>query len=346
MSEACRLIGLVVWIGVSITVGVEVSTAIAGPPAEAGEGEQDAIAMADSNGESGRLTAHFNREGVEIREAGSPVLFYQRRPKSLDGKWRRTGYVHPVYDLEGRVITEDFPEDHRHHRGIFWAWHQVWVGETRLGDPWVCERFEWDVKSIRVTSPASPLILESQLHWTSPDWVNEQGEMIPVVAETVQMRVHAASEHSRSIDFDLTLRALVDDVRIGGSEDVKGYGGFSPRIQMSPAREFRDRSGLIEPTKEAVMAGPWVDLSNEVNGIAILSHPGNSTPAGDPQAAEFPWILRRSRSMQNAVYPGRIPVPLELGTVKSLKYRLVVHDGERTPEELERCFADFANSSR
>ena len=164
--------------------------------------------------------------------------------------------------------------------------------------------------------------------------------------------VFSISEPAIRLDRKSEMYQWVQDVKtetkknVGGSEDVKGYGGFSPRIQMSPAREFRDRSGLIEPTKEAVMAGPWVDLSNEVNGIAIMSHPGNSTPAGDPQAAEFPWILRRSRSMQNAVYPGRIPVRLELGTVKSLKYRLVVHDGERTPEELERCFADFANSSR
>ena len=29
------------------------------------------------------------------------------------------------------------PADHRHQRGLFWAWHQVWIGEERIGDPWL-----------------------------------------------------------------------------------------------------------------------------------------------------------------------------------------------------------------
>ena len=34
---------------------------------------------------------------------------------------------------DGQVLTEDFPADHLHHRGIFWAWHQVYVGEKAMG---------------------------------------------------------------------------------------------------------------------------------------------------------------------------------------------------------------------
>ncbi len=51
-------------------------------------------------------------EGIEISEKDKRILFYQQRPKSLDGKYKRTGYVHPLYSLNENVLTEDFPEDH------------------------------------------------------------------------------------------------------------------------------------------------------------------------------------------------------------------------------------------
>src|SRR5688572_21483736 len=64
-------------------------------------------------------------EGFEILQQGKKVLFYQQQPKSLGGKYERAGYVHPLYSLKGEILTEDFPDDHPFHHGIFWAWHQI-----------------------------------------------------------------------------------------------------------------------------------------------------------------------------------------------------------------------------
>ncbi|MGI9474303.1 MAG: DUF6807 family protein [Rubripirellula sp.] len=285
------------------------------------------------------LTAEQSGDGVLVREHDRPVLFYQRSPKSLNGKWRRSGYLHPVHDLEGRVITEDFPEDHRHHRGIFWAWHQVWVGDQRIGDPWLCQDFDWEVQSISTNASATPLIIDAHVHWKSKQWTDSAGESLPIVDERTRIIVHRQSEHSRCIDFDISLLAVAENVRIGGSEDEKGYGGFSPRIQMTPAREFRFPSETVKPIKTAVRGGPWVDMSNEQNGIAIMSHPENpSLDTGQP------WILRKGRSMQNAVYPGRDPVTLDKDVPTRLRYRLVIHDGVRSGTELQKLYDEYVVS--
>jgi hypothetical protein len=74
-------------------------------------------------------------QGFAITEGKAKVMFYQREHKSLNGKYSRANYIHPLYGLDGEVLTEDFPADHLHHRGIFWAWHQVWLGDKRVGDP-------------------------------------------------------------------------------------------------------------------------------------------------------------------------------------------------------------------
>ena len=91
----------------------------------------------------GRVDVKADADGLMVSENGKPVLYYQRKTKSLDGEFARAHYIHPLYDLDGRAITEDFPADHRHHRGVFWAWHQVWVGDRKIGDPWTTKDFAW-----------------------------------------------------------------------------------------------------------------------------------------------------------------------------------------------------------
>ena len=89
-------------------------------------------------------------QGWQFLEDGQPVMFYQTVPKDLDGKYARADYVHPLMGLDGQVLTEDFPEDHFHHRGIFWTWHQLLVKGQSMGDAWICQDFIWDVHDVRV----------------------------------------------------------------------------------------------------------------------------------------------------------------------------------------------------
>src|ERR671921_135578 len=74
------------------------------------------------------FTWHDAGGRLELRENTQPVMTYnygmQLRNGAPDVK-RRSGYVHPVWAPNGAVVTEDFPKDHWHHRGIFWAWPYV-----------------------------------------------------------------------------------------------------------------------------------------------------------------------------------------------------------------------------
>ncbi len=280
-----------------------------------------------------------NDQGVAVAEGGRPVLFYQRAPKSLDGRYERAGYVHPLYDLDGNVLSEDFPEDHRHHRGVFWAWHQVWVGQQRVGDPWSIRDFTWDVRTVSAETSGEAVTLNAEVLWRSPLWRDEQGEAIALVRETTRIRVHPAASDARKLDFQIELRALVDELRLGGSEDDKGYGGFSVRVRLPPDIQFRAETGLVEPRTESIAAGPWLEMTGtfagqQPGGVTILCHP--SLP-GFPQ----PWILRRSRSMQNAAWPGREAVPLPLDSPLVLRYRLILHRGSATPAQLAAWQAEY-----
>lgn len=286
--------------------------------------------------------------GYEFFDGESPVLFYQVAPKSLDGKFERAGYVHPLYDLDGHVISEDFPADHRHHRGIFWAWHQLYVGDTQIGDPWICRDFLSRVDKVTIADRNSgSAAIDATAHWVSPDWKDSSGNLKPIVREETQIEVTRLRDNSQAIDFRIRLTALEAEVSIGGSDDVKGYGGFSPRLRLPEDIRFTAEYGEVEPQKTAVKASRWMGISGSFNskanagqdssisGVAILCHP--SVP-GFPQK----WILRKARSMQNPVFPGRTPIALPTDKPLELRYRLVVHRGAASQEQLQSWFDEYA----
>jgi len=279
-------------------------------------------------------------EGFSISQGQNKVLFYQTKPKSLDGKHTRCNYVHPLYGLDGEILTEDFPEDHPHHRGIFWAWHQLLVDDKKIADGWSLKDFSMDVCDAQIL-PSGPdfAALKVHLNWSSPLFTDDKAQPKPFIRETTVIRAHRAEADLRKIDFEINLLALADNVRIGGAENEKAYGGFSTRIRLPEGTTFIGAIGPVEPLRTPIEGGPWMALSadflpDKISGLAILCH--KSLPKY-PQL----WILRRKRSMQNPVYPGREPVLLSREKPLTLRYRLVIHRGPTNPETLNKLQAEY-----
>ena len=283
-------------------------------------------------------------QGFSIAEGQEQIMFYQRQHKSLDGKYTRANYIHPLYGLEGEILTEDFPADHPHHRGIFWAWHQVWLGDKKLGDCWAAQDFFWGVYDTEIlTMDSQSRGLKLHVYWKSPLLTDADGKQQPFVKETTTIRIHSAENDVRKIDFQIELLALKDNMRLGGSEDAKGYGGFTTRIPLPDGLAFTGTNGPVEPTNLSVEAGPWLDFSgnldgqDKTSGLAILCH--KSSP-GYPQR----WILRRKGSAQNPVYPGSEPVPLSQEKPLVLRYRLIIHRDGVNDVNLDRLQAEYNSS--
>ena len=281
-----------------------------------------------------KLDAKETEEGVLITDGGQPVLFYQRRTKSHQGKMPRANYIHPLYGLDGHVLTEDFPEDHLHHRGVFLGWHQLTVDGKPAGNPWRAENMEFDVRDVEILSgDKNRLTLSTHVWWRSHFLRDSNGEPKPIVREKMRVGVGAVRDDIRPIDFDIRLRAMVDGVRLGGSAGKKAYGGFTIRLGLPEDTRFTGEFGEVEPIETPLTAGRWMDLTGTfdsntgLSGLTILCHP--DTP-GTPRR----WVLRRGRSMQNQVYPGRIPVPISKETPVRLRYRVLIHRGELPAERI------------
>ncbi|MGI9543708.1 MAG: PmoA family protein [Cyclobacteriaceae bacterium] len=280
-----------------------------------------------------------SEEGVLVSESGNKVFFYQKKPKSRQGKYERSGYIHPLYGMNGEILTEDFPEDHLHHRGIFWAWHQMKVGQEQIADSWDCEGFTWDVVQTTGDVKNGMATIRTEVLWRPENTIDGAAN---ILKEKTTITAHASDEQYRIIDFDITLTSLIDDLSIGGSDDEKGYGGFSIRLNLPPDISFLSDVGPAIPKETAVQPSAWMDFSGtfdqeQLSGVTVFSHPENP---GHPH----PWILRSSGSMQNPVYPGRMPVALAKDSSWRLQYRVVVHSGGLSSKEIEALYKVYSST--
>ena len=289
------------------------------------------VSLLSFNAMTQELHWEITPEGVLITEGDQKVLFYQKETKTLDGQYPRANYIHPLYDLEGNVITEDFPKDHKHHRGIFWAWHQVLVKGKPMGDSWECKDFTWKVEKPTIVKTQEEIQLQIKTLWSSPDYVIAR-DQIPFIKENTKITVHQATEAYRIIDFEISLQALVDGVELGGSDDIKGYGGFSARFKLPSTMEFTSDNKTITPQNPAVKAGRGMQFDGRIDpdqklGVLLVSSSSNPLPNNL-------WILRSQNSMQNAVYPGSKPVSISKETPTILKYRLVIYHRKPSQKQL------------
>jgi hypothetical protein len=273
--------------------------------------------------------------GLLFTENGDSILFYQKELKNLNGKYERCNYIHPLWGIDGAVLTEDFPADHLHHRGIFWAWHQIRIDGQRIGDGWEIKDFEQEVVDVEYISKEGGIaVLITSVNWKSDLW-KKQGAKVPYMREKTTISIHPKTGNYRKIDFEISLLALAEKLSIGGSEDVKGYSGFSVRMKLPEDVRFIGPKGEIEAQNEAVQSAGYVNISGSVGennregGIVMVD---NSLNHGYPQ----PWILRARNSMQNAAWPGNTTIPVSTTEPLVLKYSLLVYSGSLSDKKIQK----------
>lgn len=288
-----------------------------------------------------KLHTSVTPDGILVLEGPDSILLYVTALNSLNGRYRRTDYIHPIWGLNGERLTLDFPEDHLHHRGVFWAWRRILVGGSQVADSWLCKDLSWDVRHVQIEKTGDSLItIHAEVYWLSPGEQDAHGEQKSIVRENVMVRVHKGQAHFRLIDVDIGLKALVEDVAIAGYDNESALSGFSARIKTPDDLVIASTMGKLTPQWPAMKVGAWVDFSGTFNpaglrsGLTILIDKQNPPP-------EQMWNLRQKDSMQNVVFPGSKPYILPTDDFLFLKYRLVIHDDKMRMTDIGGLYEAF-----
>ena len=290
------------------------------------------------------------KDGALVRLAvnGKPVAAYQTTPSTpppgVDAHYAHGVYLHPVHTPAGRLVTGDYPPDHKHQRGIFFAWtHTEFEGRTPdfwnmgKGDTKITAATEFIAVDRTWSGPvqggfASRHRFTDRLTATPKAMLNEQWTV-------TAYNVAASGGKAWLLDF-------VSTQECSGTSPVKlpkyYYGGLGVRGQAAwdpaDAVTFLTSNGDDRKKGDASKAN-WVHMGGQVEGapagLAVLIHPDNF---------RSPQPLRLNpKNPQLCVAPSATgDWEITPGKPYVSRYRFVIGDGPADKSELDRLGNDYA----
>lgn len=290
-----------------------------------------------------RLETNLDSSQIHISSKGTEILSYfydfNSPPPGMDERYRRSGYIHPVYSPSGVILTNHLNEvQHPHHSGIWSSWTQTEF-DGRRPDFWNVH-----LESGRVDGEG-----ELDTKWEGPVYAGftarhhfmDLSAAEPVVAlnEEWKVEVYPVREGSFHM-FDLTVTQTVNsdaplflpEYRYGGV-GFRGHADWdNPELVRFLTSDGQGRDGHGTRVR-------WVHIGGmsdgKLAGITIMDHPSNF---------RFPQTVRIHPDEPFFNYtPVQLgDMEIKPGTPYTVRYRYVTYDGEPEPEKIERLWRDFA----
>lgn len=279
-----------------------------------------------------------------------PLLTYVHAetpaPEGTDPLYKRSAYIHPLRSPGGEILTTIQPPDHIHHYGIWNPWtHTNFGGDSvdfwnlALGQGTV--RFDSYLEVIEDKTSAGFLVGHDHVYFPEAG-----GEKI-AIRETWDVRVHDANDSSYIVDLSVDLTNVLDmDIeleayRYGGGIGYRGTERWDPSnatVLTSEGKNWSEADGT---------GARWVRIEGESSvpqgrsGILFLSHSENRS---HPEPMRM-WPPISNEGKANVFFEF-CPIRhqnwiLEPGKMYTLKYRMVVFDGDLDVDKAENYWKNF-----
>ncbi len=301
-----------------------------------------------------QVTASNSPAGQILLSVGNqPVLRYRSAvvpaPPGLSDVYRRSGYVHPLYNPAGQEITDDFPPDHPHQHAIFLPWVNT-TFEGRAVNFWDQQGNTGRIEHGRTLARQSgPVFAQFRVQLRHLD-LTAAGQPKPVLDETWMVQAYNLS---RYFLVDLESRQTcsgpspltVNKHYYGGLAIRGNRQWFDPQAKRTPRPEQSGHSGFLTSQgrnrNNGNLTRPrWVDMFGRIDGkfsgVAIMGHPGNF---------RFPQHVRLHPTKPYFCFAPMVEKAfrIEPGQVYLSRYRYFVHLGQPDVAECERIWRDFAD---
>ncbi|MCE7054540.1 PmoA family protein [Algoriphagus sp. AGSA1] len=288
--------------------------------------------------------------GIDFVIDSQSVLTYQTTvedvPQGIKKDFAKSGFIHPLKSPSGEVLTRIQPKDHYHHYGIWGPWTRATINGREvdfwnLGDGKGRVDFDHVISKKEAGGAAELNVRQNHIDLKAPE-----SERI-ALAEDLRIKVKPADKGRYMVDYTSTIETkiaggiLLDDYRYGG-----GIGFRATEKWGKDNSSILTSEGDARKTADGTNAR-WIIVQGETDnalggsGILFLSHNTNKA---------FPEPLRVWPEDQ---YKGEGNVFIEFTPIRheswellpnkryTLKYRMIVFDGEMSKEEAEAYWRAF-----
>jgi len=283
-----------------------------------------------------------------ISVADKNVLQYNYKttypPEGVNPFYKRSGFIHPLWSPQGAVLTNIQPKDHYHHYGIWNPWTKTSFEGDEI-DFWNIAQRKGTVRFSDfinvVEGPVYGGFKALQNHVVYPDSAAEKTAM----KEVWDVRVFNLPANAYLWEFTSTLNMATESPIV--LEEYR-YGGFGMRAtDVWTNKNSKALTSEGKTRKDADGSkGRWAwingDTDKGVAGVLFMSYPSNynypepirmwpEDANGGRGDVFFNFSPTKNKNWN--LYPGKD---------YSLKYRLLVFEGEISTEKAEATWADFA----
>ncbi len=288
------------------------------------------------------ISKQIDSTQITFSSDGRRVLSYyheDNNPTELDERYKRGGYIHPVYSPNGVILTAHLNPLHPHQSGIWSAWTKTEF-EERTPDFWNIHNNTGRVDQADSLQHSWEGPVHAGFH--SRHFFKDLSAPDPLIAVNEEWNVYvynAPEDHSYQI-FDIVSTQSVNTGKPLILPEYH-YGGIGFRGN----RDWDDPENVTLLTSEGLgrdgneTRPKWTHIGGmvdtELAGITVMDHPKNF---------RYPQPVRIHPEEPYFVY-----APMQLGEMRiepgspyTARYRYVTYDGEPDPEEFNRLWNDYA----
>ena len=320
---------------------------------DAGEKNEFMLKVSGPSQKSSSIGLKKDPEGIKLMASGKPILHYQTAmtypPEGVNPIYRKSGFIHPLWSPSGEVLTRIQAPDHYHHYGIWGPWTKTHIND-RAVDFWNLASGEGSVRFSKLLALEDGDIYSGFTALQEHLDFGSKGEDQVAINEQLQVNAWNVDPTGKSymIDYTTTINSPLDS---GIVFDAYRYGG-GIGMRMTEKWHKDNCTVLTSEGHDRLKAdgtkARWCIVEGESDsgrsGVLFMSHPGNRA---HPEPMRV-WPINANGDRGDMFFEF-CPIRheswvIEKGNNYTLKYRMVVFDGEMTAERAEQHWKAFAQS--
>jgi len=289
------------------------------------------------------VTVTDDGKGLEVKLGRRAVLTYRHAvvpsPDPKTPYYRRSGYIHPLRNPAGKVLTDDFAPDHPHQHGVMFPWTKT-TFEGKPTEFWNQKLLLGTVEHAALQAVGGGNVFAHFTATLRHVALKAAGGAKTALTETWSVRVYRTAG-GFLFDLDSTQRCATDSpLNIAKYH----YGGLAVRCR----REWIGTGGFLTSERKTRANGNhsrprWCDVYGTIDGqptgITVFCHPGNF---------RFPQPVRLHPSKPYFCFS-----PMVLGAFRIepsrpyvSRYRFYVHDGKVDAARANALWNDYAHPAK
>ena len=297
-----------------------------------------------------KVTLRETENGIDFLLGDQPVLTYQTAiepvPEGVKSDYAKSGFIHPLASPSGQVLTRIQPKDHYHHYGIWGPWTRATI-DGRMVDFWNLAdhkgRVDFDHVIAKKEAGGVAELTVRQNHIDLG--ASEENKL--AIQEDLVIKVMPADKGRYMVDYTSNISTklkdgiLLDAYRYGGGLGYRAtevWGSDNSTVLTSEGKDRKTADGT--DAKWIIVKGESKSPQGQ-SGLLILSH--NTNKAHPEPLRVWP---EENYNRQGNVFVEFTPIRHESWEILpnqrySLKYRMIVFDGDMTAEEAENYWRAF-----